>query len=346
MEPLLEIFSPELWAESLNQSRTEEYILAGRILLLLPLVFASQAILGVFLSIKKRFLVFSLAGVFSNVGSIVALATTDGNFVQVAIGMVVGGLLANFLYLFEALRQGFVLPRASLEEWRQIFNSLKVQFWKTWRLFAPRIFIIDGLYVASLTINPLVQHPGQVTAFDVGTSIQGAFFVVVSALSTVLFPKMSDLFYNEKVSRRSFWQIFVKYLRIFTVAGFGVFVITLIGAPWIMYLFEFLGKGQGSADYIVLIAQITGAGLVFRAVRELVSRYLYVRQRVWQPVILSLAGSTGLVLVSVGLYYWDWDAGLAVSWGLVSYNLLWVLLALGVLLTDWKTDKRLESLDA
>jgi peptidoglycan biosynthesis protein MviN/MurJ (putative lipid II flippase) len=204
MRPILQVFSETLWQEAIVDNRLAEYILAGRILLLLPIIFSIQAILGVFLTIKKRFLVYSLAGIFSNLGSITALAFSEGDFIQVAIGMVIGGLAANIVYLIDCLGRGLIIPKFDLTTIKQLSMDFKSKITKTWSLFLPRILVIDGFYTANLVINPINQYKGQVTAFDLGTSIQGAFFIIITALGTVFFPNLSELFYNKDIPKETF----------------------------------------------------------------------------------------------------------------------------------------------
>jgi peptidoglycan biosynthesis protein MviN/MurJ (putative lipid II flippase) len=335
MEPILAVFSPELWDQAVNAERVGEYVLAGRILLLLPVIFASQAILGVFLTMKKRFLVYSLAGIASNVGSIGALLVAGGDFVQVSIGMVIGGVIANIIYLIDAFRQGLIIPGFHLENFQKLTTKLRPKLTQTWSLFLPRIFIIDGFYVANLVINPLVQYPGQVTAFDLGTSIQGAFFIIVSSLGVVFFPNLSELYYNKKIKQEVFWRQLMRYVRISFYLGLGVLTITLIGSPIVMYLFTILGQGQGTEQYVVQIALISSFSLVFRSIREIVSKYLYVRQRKWQPMWLSVVGIVALIGLTLTMVRgFDVDAGIATSFGLVAYNIAWVLAGLTILFRD------------
>jgi peptidoglycan biosynthesis protein MviN/MurJ (putative lipid II flippase) len=334
MRPILQVFSETLWQEAIVDNRLAEYILAGRILLLLPIIFSIQATLGVFLTIKKRFLVYSLAGIFSNLGSITALAFSEGDFIQVAIGMVIGGLAANIVYLIDCLGRGLIIPKFDLTTIKQLSMDFKSKITKTWSLFLPRILVIDGFYTANLVINPINQYKGQVTAFDLGTSIQGAFFIIITALGTVFFPNLSELFYNKDIPKETFWRQMMRYLKVSILLGLGVTVVTIILSPVVMWLFGVLGQGQGTEQYVVRIAQISSLSLVFRAMREILSKYIYVRQRQWQPMYLSIVGILALVITTLVLVDFQVDAGIATSFGLVSYNFFWVVAALTILFRD------------
>jgi peptidoglycan biosynthesis protein MviN/MurJ (putative lipid II flippase) len=95
-----------------------------------------------------------------------------------------------------------------------------------------------------------------------------------------------------------------------------------------------LGQGQGTEQYVVRIAQISSLSLVFRAMREILSKYIYVRQRQWQPMYLSIVGILALVITTLVLVDFQVDAGIATSFGLVSYNFFWVIAALTILFRD------------
>lgn len=341
---LLQYFSPGLWEKATNANLISDYILASRILFLFPLAFAMQAIWGVFLTLKKRFLVYSLAGVITNLGTVAALLITQGDFVKVAFGIVWGGFLASILFLYYSLLDGFKLPKLSFSWYTKQFNFFKKEFWQTWKLFLPRILVIDGFYAASILISVVISADqstnGGITAFDIGTSIQGAFFIIVTSLGTVLFPDLSKTFHDKNINRVDFWKKTSNYIKISAVLGLAVTVITMIGSPLIVLLFKFLGQQQNNGNQIILIAQVTSISLVFRAVREVLVRYIYIRERVWQPLILSTASGIVLIITTLILInQFNFEAVLAVSVGFISYNFFWVLLAWIIYKRDYYTEK-------
>jgi peptidoglycan biosynthesis protein MviN/MurJ (putative lipid II flippase) len=332
--------SPKIWEIVQQKNLVEEYILASRILFLFPLTFAVQAIWGVFITLKKRFLVYSLAGVITNLGAIVALLVSDGSFVKVAFGMVWGAALASLLFLYTCFRDDFKAPHFSLKWFREKYTQFKVDLWQTWKLFLPRVLVIDGFYAANLLINPLAQNQGQITAFDIGNSIQGAFFIIVTSFGTVLFPDLSKTFHSSKTDRNYFWQKTKQYLWLSAGLGVLVTLVTLIGSPLIVNLFKILGQKQDNNDLIIQVAQLTSISLIFRAIREILVRYIYIRERVWQPLILSTISVVAVVVVTFAASFLKIDAALSASLGFIAYNIVWVILAIIIFQKDYLQEKQ------
>ncbi len=340
MPQLLEYFTGQgLLQKVYGVGLFNQYVLIARILLLLPLIFAVQSIWGVFITINNRFLIYSLAGIFSNLGSILAIAFTNGDVIFTAVGMVLGGVAGSALYLIYALKDQYKLINFNFIQEFKTLKSIFPQWLQTWKLFVPRLFVIDGFYAASFAINPIVQNPGQVTAFDIATSTQGAFFIIVTSLATVVFPDLSDIFDNFATKKDYFYSKIDKYISLAWKLGFAVLLINFIGSPLIIWLYKVLGRGQGTEMYIILLALVAGLSIPLRSVREILSRYIYVRQRQWQPLILSTAGVLGLLVsMWVSMIVFD-DAGVAAAIGFIGYNLVWVLGAFWILSIDRAKDQ-------
>lgn len=340
---LLQYFSPGLWVKAENANLISDYVLASRILFLFPLAFALQAIWGVFLTLKKRFLVYSLAGVITNLGTVAALLITTGDFVKVAFGIVWGGFLSSFLFLYFCLVDDFKLPKFSITWLRGQLSYFKKDFVQTWKLFLPRILVIDGFYAASIVISVIItseSSSGAITAFDIGTSIQGAFFIIVTSFGTVLFPDLSKTFHDKNINRVDFWKKTSQYIKISALLGTLVTLVTIFASPLIILLFKFLGQQQNNGDTIILIAQITSVSLVFRAMREVLVRYIYIRERVWQPLILSTLGVFALIVTTLTLVYqFKFEAVVATSIGFIAYNFIWVIVAYIIYKRDYFTEK-------
>jgi peptidoglycan biosynthesis protein MviN/MurJ (putative lipid II flippase) len=332
--------SPKIWVIAQQKNLVDDYILASRILFLFPLTFAVQAIWGVFITLKKRFLVYSLAGVITNLGAIVALLVSDGSFVKVAFGMVWGAALSSLLFLYICFRDDFKPPHFSFGWFRDKYAQFKVDIWQTWKLFLPRVLVIDGFYAANLLINSISTKQGQITAFDIGNSIQGAFFIIVTSFGTVLFPDLSKTFHSSKTDRNYFWKKTKQYLWLSAGLGVLVTLVTLVGSPLIVNLFKILGQKQDNNDLIIQVAQLTSISLIFRAVREILVRYIYIRERVWQPLILSTISVVAVVLVTFVANFMKIDAALSASLGFIAYNIVWVILALIIFQKDFMEERQ------
>jgi peptidoglycan biosynthesis protein MviN/MurJ (putative lipid II flippase) len=313
-----------------------------RILLLGPLFFASQSVLGVFLNLKDRFVVYSWAGVVANAFSIVGILAAGRNgYISTAWGMMLGTLATVIIYLFEAHRLGLRSRLLDLFARRNYWwSKLKADYFQTWRMFLPRILIINGTVLANFLMVKLAKEQGQITALDFGLSIQEIFFTIVASASTVFFSDYAKFINDTNTTLSQRWRKLRQYLL--GVAGVAIIgsLITIVAAPLVMFIFRQLGPGQGDdqANYIILIARVSVLALVFQSLNEILAKYLHAKERVWQPVWLSIISSIVqvigvLILVSMGL-----DVALAVCLGLFLGSMTLTLGSYFILRADWKRE--------
>jgi peptidoglycan biosynthesis protein MviN/MurJ (putative lipid II flippase) len=344
------VFTPELlrlttssqYAQLLDPNQLfGEYVLTTRILLIGPILFALQALFGVFLHIKHQFFVYSWAGAIYNIGTIlgILIGITNG-YIETAIGMTCGAGVTTLLFFLETRKYGYraILSQGStfVQKIKNTVTEFKPDILMTVKTFVPRIFLINGAIMANLLINTVAQNPGQITAFDIGLSIQGLFFSLVTSAGTVVFPDLAQSF-NFDI-RSGFWKKLKTYIRHIAFISLIGTVITLVCAPIVIWLFTFFGKSQSNGEYIVLLARISTLSLVFQAIQEVLSKYFYVRERVWQPVIISVIGVVSQIICIAGLLMLDADAGVAVSSGLGIANILICICSLGIIMYDKRKD--------
>ncbi len=334
------VTNPETIQNFASKGLLDDYYLTTRILLIGPLLFATQSILNVFLFLKKRFMVYSWAGLVYNLFTVLGIwVARDRGYIVAAWSMVVGAMATVVIYSWDSRRSG-------LRDIRVIFKGrltanivrFRQDLIQTWKLFLPRIFIMDAVVLANLLITPvaqpLTQRPGQITAVDISLSIYGAFFIVITSLGTVFFPDLAKIF-NEK-PRLEFWQTLKKYTKNALLLSVGVSVLTVIGAPVIVWVFSILGKFKVNKDYIIMLAQIASVGIVLRAIKEIWSKYFFVRERVWQPVIIEGVGIVAQIGGTYCLCLMNIDAGINVVLTMTLHLVIWVVLAFGFMYRDWR----------
>lgn len=341
-EPLLKLFtSNELWQIAISRGLIDDYILTTRILLLIPFVSAFQSIVGVFLTMKKKFFVFSTAGVIANLGMIFGLLISGGDIVKVAISMIIGWVVVDVLFLLVATRNGFWIQGFRLAGILSDIKKIRTDFVQTWRVFLPRILILDGFYLSSFLINPIAQSKGEITAYDIGISIQSSFFILVTALGTIFFPDLSKIFLDTKFSKAAFWHKLFKYLKISLALGFFITIVTFLCSPLVIYIYSLAGKGQDNAKLIVTIAQVSSVGLIFRSAKEILAKYFYVKQSVWVPIILSTFAIFTQTVVTLTLFYkFNFDSIMAVTLGFIFNEFAWLILATYYIVKDYKLFKK------
>ena len=312
---LLELFASE--------GLFERYVRMTRVLMLGPLAFATQGVFGIYLTLKERFAVYSWSGAIYNVGmigGIIVAGLSPRLAYAPAWGMMLGAGVASGLYLLEAYRAGYTpLNHTFFREIRRTWSTTRAQFLATWAAFLPRIFLLNGLVVGNLLINTIGDGwKGQVLAVDIALSIQGVFFTLITAISTVFFPNIAKTFNNAKLSKRYFWARLFKFLQgVGGIAFLGMFA-TFLGAPVVLWVFSLFGRSSDLSDYVVLLTRLAALAIVFQSLVEILSKYIYVRERVWQPAVISLSGLGVQAAFTYLLRYgFSVDAGVAVSLGIV-----------------------------
>jgi putative peptidoglycan lipid II flippase len=316
------MISQNILDKAVEQGLYNDFVLSFRIMLIIPILFAGRAVLSLFLNLKEEYLVYGLSGLMTNIGIIIGLLVSDGNIVVASWWMSLSGIPIFGLFLWDSIRVGYTLPSFNLlGKWGQF----KVEFGDTLKVFFPRIFLLDGIAIASLLLGRLAQNEGQNTAFEIATSIQGAFFIVISSFGYVIFPKVIKL-KNIQDGAKNYYKQFDKLIKIGGLMGALTTIISVFGAIAVMFLFDLAGRGQGSSQYIIQIAQLSAIYLIFRALREVLSRHIFAQERQWQPMYLSMIS---VFAQSLFMFWLVWglgfDAGLVAGFSLIINNLVWVV---------------------
>jgi peptidoglycan biosynthesis protein MviN/MurJ (putative lipid II flippase) len=332
--------SQDLWKNLESKNLISDYILTTRILLLSPLALTAQSVLGIFLNIKKKFAVYSWAGVIYNLGAVAGLVIGGRNdYILTSIGMMTGVILSVLLYGIVAKQAGLKNQILyTITHFKLSVSELKEDMVQTWKLFFPRIFILNGAAMALVLMKWLADKEGQLTYFDIGLSIQEIFLTLVISVGTVFFPDLAQVFNDKDSHKSAFWHKLNQYTKgVLGIALLGS-VVTIFGAPLILWIFELFGKGQGRADYIVLIARVSTLSLIFQSLNEILSKYFHVRERIWQPVTLSVVATLAQIISTLILSSSNLDRGVAVALGLGINNLTLTLGSYFIIQKDYKAD--------
>jgi len=339
-EVLIWVTSPEILQLYQQSGVFEDYVWVTRILLTGPLLFAIQGVFGVYLTMKKQFLVYGSASLIYNLSTVLALLFARPNdYFVVAWGMTIGAAVSSGLFIFTSWKNGLQLNLFRFfGSLRGIFKEHKADFVQTVRLFLPRILVLNGAVLANLIIIFIAQDKGQITALDIGLSIQALFLVLISAVGTVFFPDLAKVFNSTNGDLQAFWRKLFQYTEKVALLAWGGSIVTFVCIPLVMWLFELFGKGQDNASYIILLAQVATLGLLFQSINEILGKYFFVRERVWQPVLISISGT----LVQLASIFWllqmNWDAGVVTALALVFNNLAIMVVSLYLILLDYKRE--------
>lgn len=293
--------SPDLIQKFEIAGLWEAYITVTRILLLGPLFFILQGVFATFLQIKNKFFIYSLAGVIANLGTLSALIFFErDSAITVAIGMMLGTGMSTFLYMWDCHRNGWHISSFFLKPMRSWFANTHLLL-DTWKLFLPRLFMIDGIIFSNFLMVRFAQgRPGQITAFDYSLSIAEIFLTLVVSVSTVFFPNISSTIQRHVPGDATMWRQLRKYTRLIVLISLGGIAATWIIAPIIVWVLQQFSSGQiqTNGDYVVDLARIATVGLLFQSLALLWSKFFHARERLLLPAILSiLAGSIQVLFV-------------------------------------------------
>jgi peptidoglycan biosynthesis protein MviN/MurJ (putative lipid II flippase) len=333
LDPLLSaLIDTETYQKYLELGKMDEFKLSTRILLLTPLNFAVQALFGVLLNLKDRFNIYALAGAVTNIGAIGGvLVATSSNFISLPIGMLLGGFVSCLIYVFYAVKDGYRFPANALDwvYWSKLFRIYSTELKDTAKTFLPRIFLIDGFLVSYAAMATLKSPDGQITAFDFATSIQGAFYILISSIGIILFPNISRIVNDKSIKLQEFWERMHKYLQMTIFLGLVVSVLAIPGSYLVIKIFESFGKLQGTEQnsYIILLTSVSSFRLFFMAIKEVLDKIFYSRESKYLPIGLSVIANIFQIIFiwTLSNYY---DVGVVASVGLMVYYAVWVILAL------------------
>jgi peptidoglycan biosynthesis protein MviN/MurJ (putative lipid II flippase) len=375
---ILESINIDTWNKIKEAKAIDQYIWVSRLSILTCFNFGLQGLFGVILNLKKRFFIFSLTGIITNLGCIagglIGLKLFPNNVLPLVIGLIIGGIISTILYIIEVNKSGFKLSNSKkaptdsyLERSERSFavgltnttneqpptwitnldnttSSLKANY-KSYRpelistlqTILPRFFIIDGLLVASIAIFRIQNVSGQAIAFEMTTSIQAVFFIFVSSLGTIFFPNLSETLQNKALNKNVFWDQLTKYLKNAIGLGFAISVAAIFLSPVIVLIFEILGKKQAYYSDVIYLVQIGAFALFFQSVREILSKYMFTKEKVFMPVILSLSAMAAQVVYIYGLNsFTELDKNVIVITSLMINYMVWSLLGMAVVRRDYR----------
>ena len=333
LDPLLRLVTDgDTYERYQSLGKLDEFTLAARVLLITPINFAIQALFGVLLNLKNRFNIFAVAGVVTNFGAIAGvLVATSTNFISLPIGMLLGGFVSCLIYVFYAVKDGYRFPTNILDfiYWSKLFKIYSQEFKDTVKVFLPRIFLIDGFLISFAAMATLKTPDGQITAFDFATSIQGAFYILISSIGIILFPNISRIVNDKTIGAKEFWDKIHGYLKTTIILGFIVSILAIPGSYLVIKIFESFGKLQGVEQnaYIILLTSVSSFRLFFMAIKEVLDKVFYSRESKYLPIGLSVIANIVQVIFIWSLAQ-NYDVGVVASVGLMVYYAVWVILAL------------------
>ena len=299
---------------SLSPEEMSRFIFAIHLLLVSPFLFTYQSLGRAYLSTLHRYNSTAAAGVVAGVIVIGSILLSDGNYLRVACGIVLGFVLSTGIILWECFAAGFRVRFGSLAEVQGYLRNFVQNA-------LPRTLIVEPLAAAALILVKFVDFEGQITAFEIWTSIVTAFgFLTVSYL-TVTFPELSTY---KQLPRLEKQALIKKSFNDLWRVGRTQIILSIVGGFVVFYLYD-LVFGIAFKGYLSLLLALGIPSIVLGVFRGYFQQLLFALE---DNFILAVSLLTNLLLllaayVLTGLGF---DASVALVLGLNLANLASVAL--------------------
>ena len=298
---LLVIFAPQLMklvTPGFVGEKMQLTVTLTRIMFLSPFLLGISGIFGGILVSFKKFLIYSLAPIFYNLGIIIGAVFFVRYFgpIGLALGVVLGALL-HMLVQFPAVKfSGFHFKLVFF----QALKNPKVK--KVLKLMVPRTLTIavSQINFTIITIFASTLAAGSLAVFNFANNIQSAPLGLFGiSFSIAVFPTLSAL--AAKKQKADFIAAFVKTFNqiLFFVIPLSVFLIVL-RAQTVRVL---LGSGKFNWDNTILTFQtlaLLSLSLFAQSLLPLLTRAFYALQNTKTPLYIGIASEAiNLALVVI-----------------------------------------------
>jgi putative peptidoglycan lipid II flippase len=167
---------------------TKLFIPLARILFLSPIFFLISSILSSVLQYFRRFLVYSLAPIFYNLGIIFGIIFLTPHFgiFGVAIGVVIGALCHMAIQLPAAMQCGF--------SFKPLFSFKYPALTRVIKLMFPRVFSVAAQQVNLIVLTSIASTivAGSIAIFNFSNNLQGLLVSLIGAsFAVAIFPVLS-----------------------------------------------------------------------------------------------------------------------------------------------------------
>ncbi len=290
-----------------------------RIMMITPVLFAISSVLGSVQQSFNRFVIFSLAGVFYNLGIIAGIIwlAPGASVYGVAWGVVIGVVLQTLIQWFGLYGLGFRYQPVLKIKLKGVRQTLK--------LMVPRSIDqgVDQINYAVETIIGSTLAKGSITAFTLANNLKNVPLVLIaSSITTAVFPRLAAR--AAKGARTELIETYVQTARLILFLAIPAAIFAVLARGYIVRLLY----GFGDADTANTLGWFAGT-IVFTSLFMLVSRIYYAMQDTRTPLYLSLGSIPLNIILSLILSKLYGVVGLAMSASIVAFLetmiLLWIL---------------------
>ena len=301
-----------------------KFYVATRLLLLSPFLFTYQNLFRAYLSTRHRYNSAALAGPLANLIVIGSILLSNGDYLRVVYGLLAGFCVSTGAILYESLAAGFRLRFDGLAGSKEYL----VEFAKN---ALPRTLIIEPLAVAALILVAFVDFAGQITAFEIWTSIVTAFAFLSTSYLTVIFPRLATYHsLDHREQRALIKESFAKLLRL----GYVQIPLSILGGLGVFFLYDAV-FGLEFKGYLSQLLLLGIPSIVCGLFRGYFQQLLFALEDNF-VLVVSLLTNGVLVLTTYVLTRSGTDAGVAIVGGLDLCSILCVWLSYRYLRTRYR----------
>lgn len=269
-------------------------VLLTRIMFLSPLLLGISGMIGGVLQVYKRFVIFSLAPIFYNLGIIFGVwwLVPIMGLPGLAWGVALGAGLHLIIQLPALRRLGY--------QYRTIFNWRDKNLRSVFVLMLPRVLglMASQVNLIVITIFGSFLASGTITIFNLASNLQYFPISLVGiSLAVASFPVLTRKFAQSDDA--GFRETLGATFRLILTAIIPISVIFILLKWEIVALV--LGTGEFSAQDIALTANalaLFSVSLFAQALLPLLARAFYARHNTWLPFIVGLLSAGVNVFLS------------------------------------------------
>lgn len=316
---LMKLITPGFSADKLNL-----VVVFTRIMFLSPIFLGISGIFGGILTSFKRFLIYSLAPIFYNLGIILGILFFVKMWgpVGLAWGVVLGGGLHMLSQYFSVRQLGF------RHSWSFVVHLTNREVRKVFRLMIPRTMgiAVNQVNLFVITIFASTLASGSLAIFNFAQNIQGVPLGIIGvSFAIAVFPTLSAL--SAKKESVNFIKTFSETFRqiLFFIIPISVFIV-LLRAQIVRVV---LGAGKFDWEDTTLTFQCLGIfafSLFAQSITPLLARTFYAMHDTKTPFYIALVSEAVSILTVVILIGKYQILSLAIAFSLASLLQMFLLL--------------------
>jgi putative peptidoglycan lipid II flippase len=299
LSAILFVFTPFLMnyvAPGFSPEQSAQTVFLSRLMFLSPIIFGIASIFSGVLQYFKKFLAYSLAALFYNLGiiaGIVWLAPTMG-IMGVGIGVIAGALAYLIIQIAPAMKSGFL--------WRPVFSLGDPSLRRVFRLMLPRTAGIAANQINLIvpTVIGSALAAGSIAVFNLSNNIYSLPVGIIGvSFATAAFAEFSKY-----AAAGQFDELARKFSAACRQIGYlsipAAFLIFVSRDPIVNFLYY---HGQFTREAASLVSASLGIfclGIYFAAMMPVMFRLFFALRDTASPTITTLIA----VAANIAMNYW------------------------------------------